>query len=65
MKTASVTPARAMITILLLAMFLPLASQEVALDLEMVYKIRQEGQRNSDIETLSYIMTDLDRKSVV
>jgi hypothetical protein len=59
MKTASINPARAMITALLLAMFLPLSSQEVAVDLEMVYKIRQEGQRNSDIETLSYIMTDL------
>ncbi|MDF1560408.1 MAG: M20/M25/M40 family metallo-hydrolase [Bacteroidales bacterium] len=59
MKTALITARRAIITILLLAMFMPLSSQEVAVDLEMVYKIRQEGQRNSEIETLSYIMTDL------
>lgn len=28
-------------------------------DLSMVYKIRQEGQVNSDMETLSYALTDL------
>jgi carboxypeptidase Q len=48
-----------MITALLFVMIMPVTSQEVAVDLSMVYKIRQEGQRNSDIETLAYIMTDL------
>lgn len=48
-----------MITALLLVMIMPAYSQEVAIDLSMAYKIRQEGQRNSDIETLAYIMTDL------
>jgi len=43
MKTVLITARRAMITILLLAMFMPLSSQEVALDLEMVYKIRAGG----------------------
>jgi carboxypeptidase Q len=44
---------------LLLALLLPVSAQEVAVDLGMVYKIRQEGQRNSDIDTLAYLMTDL------
>ncbi len=48
-----------MITALLLVMIMPVSSQEAAVDLSMVYKIRQEGQRNSDIEALAYIMTDL------
>ena len=47
------------ITVLLLVLIMPASAQEVAVDLSMVYKIRQEGQRNSDIETLAYIMTDL------
>ena len=48
-----------LVAAVLFAMVMPAVSQEVATDLEMVYKIRQEGQRNSDIETLAYIMTDL------
>ena len=48
-----------LITSILFVMIVPVSSQEVAVDLSMVYKIRQEGQRNSDIETLAYIMTDL------
>lgn len=49
----------AVITVILSGIVMPAASQETALDLSVVYKIRQEGQRNSDIETLAYIMTDL------
>jgi len=49
----------ALLSVLLLFMVMPVSSQEAALDLDMEYKIRQEGQRNSDIETLAYIMTDL------
>jgi hypothetical protein len=48
-----------LISMILLAMVMPVASQEATNDLEMVYKIRQEGQRNSDIDTIAYIMTDL------
>ncbi len=48
-----------LIAVILFAMGLPLFPQETANDLEIVYKIRQEGQRNSDIEKLAYIMTDL------
>lgn len=48
-----------LVAAVLFAMVMPAVSQEVDTDLEMVYKIRQEGQRNSDIETLAYIMTDL------
>lgn len=48
-----------LITVILFAVLLPVSSQEAAVDLGMVYKVRQEGQRNSDIETLAYIMTDL------
>ncbi len=48
-----------LVAVILTALVIPIAAQEVAVDLEMVYKIRQEGQRNSDIETLSYILTDL------
>ncbi len=49
----------ALITALLLIMVIPAASQDVTVDLSMVYRIRQEGQRNSDIEKLAFIMTDL------
>ncbi len=49
----------ALISVLLLLVVMPVSSQDAAIDLNMVYKIRQEGQRNSDIETLAYIMTDL------
>ncbi|MFZ2286570.1 MAG: M20/M25/M40 family metallo-hydrolase [Bacteroidales bacterium] len=49
----------AIITAILFVTVMPVSSQEVAVDLSMVYKIRQEGLRNSDIETLAYIMTDL------
>jgi len=59
MKNPFFAVRRALVTALLLALIMPVSSQEVSVDLEMVYKIRQEGQRNSDIETLSYIMTDL------
>lgn len=48
-----------LVAVILFAMVMPAVSQEVAVDLEMVYKIRQEGQRNSDIETLAYLLTDL------
>jgi carboxypeptidase Q len=52
--------ARIVLTLtLLFALIVSASSQEVAIDLGMAYKIRQEGQRNSDIDTLSYIMTDL------
>ncbi len=59
MKNLFTCARSAMITALLLVMIMPVFSQEVAVDLSMVYKIRQEGQRNSDIETLAFIMTDL------
>ncbi|MBE0680068.1 MAG: peptidase M28, partial [Bacteroidales bacterium] len=59
MKNLFTCARSAMITALLLVMIMPAFSQEVAVDLSMVYKIRQEGQRNSDIETLAFIMTDL------
>ena len=48
-----------LITVFLFAISVTAFNQEVAVDLGMVYKIRQEGLRNSDIETLAYIMTDL------
>nr|MCU0366508.1 hypothetical protein [Bacteroidales bacterium] len=48
-----------LITVILFAISVTAFNQEVAVDLGMVYKIRQEGLRNSDIETLAYIMTDL------
>jgi hypothetical protein len=48
-----------LITAILFTVVIPASPQEVATDLGMVYKIRQEGQRSSDIETLAYIMTDL------
>ncbi|MCU0458892.1 MAG: hypothetical protein MUE37_07345 [Bacteroidales bacterium] len=48
-----------LVAAILFAMVMPVVSQEVSVDLEVVYKIRQEGQRNSDIENLAYIMTDL------
>ncbi|MFN2314920.1 MAG: hypothetical protein ABR531_10715, partial [Bacteroidales bacterium] len=59
MKNLFTCSRSAMITALLLVLIMPASAQEVAVDLSMVYKIRQEGQRNSDIETLAYIMTDL------
>ena len=59
MRNPFTTARIALITALLFAMIMPVSSQEVAVDLQMVYKIRQEGQRNSDIENLAYIMTDL------
>jgi carboxypeptidase Q len=34
-------------------------AQTTSVDLGMVYKMKQEGQANSDMETLSYILTDL------
>ena len=48
-----------LVAVILFAVVMPAFTQEAASDLEMVYKIRQEGQRNSDIEKLAYIMTDL------
>lgn len=48
-----------LITVFLFAISVAAFNQEIAVDLGMVYKIRQEGLRNSDIETLAYIMTDL------
>ncbi len=48
-----------LVALLLSAMVIPALAQEASVDLEMVYKIRQEGQRNSDIETLAYLLTDL------
>ena len=48
-----------LVAAILFAIVMPAFPQEAAGDLEMVYKIRQEGQRNSDIEKLAYIMTDL------
>jgi len=61
MKIRYLSSRMLLIAALLFAMVMPASSQEasVATDLEMAYKIRQEGQRNSDIETLAYIMTDL------
>jgi carboxypeptidase Q len=52
-------PIKSMTAALLFLLLLPVSAQEVAVDLGMVYKIRQEGQRNSDIDTLAYFMTDL------
>src|SRR5665647_2131236 len=46
-------------TILFLALMLQAAPQEVAVDLTMAYKIRQEGLKNSDIDTIAWLMTDL------
>lgn len=59
MKIRFVNPRMALAAALLLAFVMPVSSQMTAVDLEMVYKIRQEGQRNSDIETLAYLLTDL------
>ena len=59
MKIRFVNSRMALVAALLLAFVLPLSSQVNSVDLEMVYKIRQEGQRNSDIETLAYLLTDL------
>lgn len=50
---------RSLAAVLLLSLLLPAPAQEVAVDLGVVYKIRQEGQRNSDIDTLAYLLTDL------
>lgn len=50
---------RMLVALILLAVVMPASGQEAAIDLEMLYKIKQEGQRNSDIEELAYIMTDL------
>ncbi len=49
----------ALVATLLFVIVMSASPQEVSVDLEMVYKIRQEGQRNSDIETLAYLLTDL------
>ena len=59
MKTGIHSVRMALITALLFIVIMPLSSQEAGNDLGMVYKIRQAGQSSSDIETLSYIMTDL------
>jgi hypothetical protein len=53
-------PQRIALTIILLfAMLFPAVSQDVAVDLGMAYKIRQEGLKNSDMDTLAWLMTDL------
>lgn len=59
MRKSSVNFRMLLIAALLCTIVMPVASQEVAADLEMAYKIRQEGQRNSGIEALAYLMTDL------
>ena len=59
MKTCIEKTRRMLVAVVLLALVMPAFAQEAAVDLEMLYKIKQEGQRNSDIETLAYIMTDL------
>jgi len=59
MKTGIRSFKMTLITVLLFTAVMPLSSQDAGNDLEMVYKIRQAGQGSSDIETLSYIMTDL------
>ena len=46
-------------TLTLLSFSILAFSQGPATDLGMAYKIRQEGLKNSEIETISYIMTDL------
>jgi hypothetical protein len=48
------------LTAILLALLFPLNSiaQDETLDLEMIYKIKQEGKSNSQIEELSFWMTD-------
>ncbi len=45
---------------IILFLFLPIYSfaQSEAIDLEMIYKIKQEGKTNSQIEELSFWMTD-------
>jgi carboxypeptidase Q len=54
------TPQRIVLTaILLFTVLFPVVSQDVAVDLGMAYKIRQEGLKNSDMDTLAWLMTDL------
>lgn len=48
-----------LLSVLLCAFAVTAFSQETAVDLSVAYKIRQEGLRNSDIDNLAYIMTDL------
>ena len=53
-------PHRIVLTaILLFTVLFPVVSQNVEVDLGMAYKIRQEGLKNSDIDTLAWLMTDL------
>lgn len=47
------------ISLILLSFSILALAQSTATDLTMAYKIRQEGQKNSEIEKISYIMTDL------
>lgn len=47
------------VTLILTAMVMPAFTQKDAVDLSMAYKIRQEGQRNSQIDELAYVLTDL------
>jgi len=45
--------------LLILSLFiLPVNAQHETVDLEMIYKIKQEGLKNSHIEELSFYMTD-------
>ena len=49
-----------LLSFLLIAFFLPttIVAQNENIDLEMVYKIKQVGLKNSQIEDLSFWMTD-------
>ncbi len=52
---------RSLLSLLAVLFFLPgvLLSQQEKVNLEMIYKIKQEGFKKSDIEELSFYMTDL------
>ncbi len=50
---------RLQLLIVIFAFSVSAYAQSTNVDLGMVYKIKQEGQANSDMETLSYILTDL------
>ncbi len=49
----------AALTCILLSFSILMLAQGTSTDLSMAYKIRQEGLKNSEIENISYIMTDL------
>lgn len=44
--------------IILILLYLPLSAQKEGVDLEMIYKIKQEGLKNSEVQELAFWMTD-------